>query len=152
MTSPTLTLVTPNEPEGGSDVAELVQIGVAPEDADFIRFAANIAGVDDAAVVARALEPLRRRQTTPSPSKASNQGDVPIYGRYLGDEVRATFTPTTGAVKILNGPLVGQEFAAPSTAATTVVALNPRRLDPTTNGWEFWHLAATGERLDVLRR
>ena len=77
---------------------------------------------------------------------------IPIYGEYDGRRVDGLYLPATRRVTVTSAPLPGAGFKSPSGAARAVVAaLNPARSQAQSNGWRFWRLAESGERLEVLR-
>ncbi len=120
---------------------------------EHVRFAARLFGVTEAEVVARAVRHYARE--VPAPGRPGDDPAVPVhvYGEYEGRRVEGTYLPATRRLTVTGEPLPGREFTTPSGAAKAVVAaLNPARSGaPQTNGWRFWHLAETGERLEVLR-
>jgi hypothetical protein len=78
---------------------------------------------------------------------------VPIYGTYEGHRVEGLFLPATRRVTVTTEPIAGARFKSPSGAARAVVAaLNPGRVHSQSNGWRFWRLVESDERLEVLRR
>lgn len=115
---------------------------------DALRLAANAAGVTMSEIIRRALAALTAGEPPPEPDPWV---DVPVYGEYRGRRVEGRFLPATSRLVVTTGSLAGQEFASPTAAATAVVALaNPARAS-STNGWRFWHVAESGDFLDVLR-
>lgn len=124
------------------------QIDVDQPTYDAIRIAANAAGVPMGVIVARALAAFARE--TP-PGTADPWTEVRIYAEYLGQRVEGRFLPATRRVVLTSGPLAGRDFPSPSAAAAAVIReTNPAR-DARTNGWRFFHVASSGQHLDVLR-
>ena len=117
-----------------------------------VRFAARLFGVSEAEVVGRAVrEYAREAEATPRPGREP-WTPVPVYGEYDGRRVEGKYLPATRRLTLTSEPLAGTAYKSPSGAARAVVAaLNPARSAAQTNGWRFWHLAETGERLEVLR-
>ncbi len=115
-----------------------------------VRFAARMASLTEADVVARAVDAFVR----------SDEGrpvrdpwdPVPVYAEYGEHRVEALYLPANHRVTVTTPPVAGQSFRSPSGAARAVVtAVNPTRNATQTNGWKFWHVAATGDRLEALR-
>jgi hypothetical protein len=116
----------------------------------YVRFAARVAGVAEADIVARAVAAYVEDSAPPAPDPWT---PVPIHAVYREQRVDALFVPRTHRVAITSGPLEGQKFPSPSGAARAVVAaLNPERGAVHTNGWRFWRLTETDDRLEVLRQ
>lgn len=129
----------------------MVRIDVDDETLKLVRFAAQLFGVSESEVVARAVNALAARVEAENPTRDPWE-PVAIYGEYEGQRVEAKFLPATKRLTIVGEPLAGRAFTSPSAAARAVVgAVNPSRAAAQTNGWRFWRLTGTGERLQVLR-
>ncbi|MCD2463544.1 hypothetical protein MBT42_08230 [Streptomyces sp. MBT42] len=77
-------------------------------------------------------------------------GAVGVHARYDGHRIDAEFDPASESVTILAGPAEGR-YKSPSGAATAVLqAYNPG-VAPHRNGWSFWVVDASGERLQSIR-
>jgi hypothetical protein len=114
-----------------------------------VRFAAQAFEVSESEVVARAV---RRLSSDPEPSASDPWEPVDLYAEYEGHRVEATYLPATRRLTVTSPPVAGETFTTPSAAARAVVlGLNPDRSAAQTNGWRFWRVAATHQRLDVLR-
>jgi hypothetical protein len=75
-----------------------------------------------------------------------------VWGEYDGRRVEGEYLPATRRLTVTSDPLAGTTFKTPSGAARSVIAaLNPARNAAQANGWRFWHITETGERLEVLR-
>lgn len=75
-----------------------------------------------------------------------------LHAVYRGVRIDAVYVPATHRVAVLSGPVAGRNFKSPTGAARAVVeALNPGRTAVQGNGWRFWRITATDERLDVCR-
>ena len=113
-----------------------------------LRLAANVAGVPIGEIVRRGLAALAAANP---PAEPDPWDEVPVVAEYLGRRFEGRFVPATSRLVITTGELAGRAFHSPSAAAGAVVAaVNPAR-DARTNGWRFWHVAETGDHLDVLR-
>jgi hypothetical protein len=77
---------------------------------------------------------------------------VALQAVYAGTRVDATFDPESHAVTVCSGPLCGQRYTSPSGARRAVVALLNPTVSPVGNGWNFWTVTDTGDRLHTLRR
>lgn len=113
-----------------------------------VRFAAQAAGISESELVARAVTAyVDAKKAARDPWEP-----VPIFGEYADIDIHALYLPINKRVTITSGPLTGERFSSPSGAARSVVlAINPLRNASQTNGWRFWKLKASGERLEVLR-
>lgn len=119
--------------------------------AALVRFAARMAGLTDSEVVARAVRSYAG-QPAELPPRRDPWQPIALYGEYEGTRVEATYVPATRRVTVTSEPIAGEEFRSPSGAARAVIAaLNPARTASQSNGWRFWHIAETHQRLEVLR-
>jgi len=117
-----------------------------------VRFAARVFGVTEGEVVARAVREYARATPPPDRPGADPLQPVAVYGEYEKRRVEGEYLPATRRLTITSDPLAGREFKSPSGAArAAIAAINPARTSTQANGWRFWHLVATGERLEVLR-
>lgn len=113
---------------------------------DSLRLVAAALGVTESNAVGELLR--RLADSTPS----GNDGGVPIHVVYKGVRTEARFTPATGVVEVVVGPLAGKRFTSPSRAAIEVVrAINPS-VSPNRNGWGFWLVTGTGQALHTIRQ
>lgn len=76
---------------------------------------------------------------------------VAVYGTYKGHRIDGEYLPATRRLRMTTGPLAGRRFESPSDAARAVVAALGAPGPSPTNGWRFWRLTTTDERIDVLR-
>ena len=122
-----------------------------------VRFGAGLLGLSEPEFVARAVRALSEGTTPGSVAREPALRRDPwqpieLYGDYEGTHVEAQYLLATGRLTITTEPLAGQAFPSPSAAARAVIAaLNPARAATQANGWRFWRIAATRERLDSLR-
>ena len=118
---------------------------------DRLRLVAAALGRSEAATVAELLDRLAGSgQSGPEVGEAGP--GVPIYAKYEGRRVEASFDPDSEGVTITSGDLAGTHCKSPSRAAIEVVrSLNPS-VNPNRNGWSFWTVSATGELLQSIRR
>lgn len=117
-----------------------------------VRFAARMFGVSEAEVISRAVRELARESTESARPARDPWTPVDVYGDYDGKHVEGQYLPATRRLTVTSEPIPGAKFKSPSGAARAVIAaLNPARSASQTNGWRFWHLADTDERLEVLR-
>lgn len=106
-------------------------------------------------VIARLLTRLSVAET--SPGSANEDARVPVYACYKKQRVEGWFDPATRRLGIVSLPWDGQVFKHPSPAARAVVeranSLLPleERVCTSRNGWGFWRLAATGDKIESLR-
>jgi hypothetical protein len=94
-----------------------------------------------------AAQPARR------PPKGPGGGPeaVAVFAVYEGTLTDGRYYPASGAVEIVGGPLDGKRFKSPSGAAIAVVRSVNRKVHPNRNGWAFWGITETGERLQSIR-
>lgn len=75
-----------------------------------------------------------------------------VHGTYRNQRVTGVFDPGARRLTVTSGPVAGRSFKSPSAAVRAVIAAaNPARVAAQSNGWRFWHVTATGERLDHYR-
>lgn len=118
-----------------------------------VRFASRMFGVTEAEVVGRAVQAYSRdRSPVERPEQRDPWRPVPVYGAYEGRRVEGLYLPATRRLTVTSDPLPDSRFKSPSGAARAVVAaVNPDRTATQTNGWRWWRLVETDERLEVLR-
>ena len=117
-----------------------------------VRFAARMFDVSEADVVARAVRALTTESTESARPPRDPWTPLDVYGEYGDTRVEGQYLPATRRLTVTSEPIAGAKFKSPSGAARAVVAaLNPDRSAAQTNGWRFWHIADTDERLEVLR-
>lgn len=117
-----------------------------------VRLAARVAGISPDEVVRRALDALIAEEDQAAPTARDPWEPIELYAEYEGRRIDAKYLPATRRLTITSEPLAGQTFKTPSGAARAVVAaLNPSRGATQTNGWHFWRVAATHDRLAALR-
>lgn len=131
----------------------MATIDLDDETHTLVRFAARLFGVTESEVVARAVRALSERvESTSSAPGRDPWTPVDIYADYGGTRIDAQFVAATRRLTVTSGPVAGTTFTTPSAAARAVVgAVNPARAETPVNGWRFWRLAETHERLAVLR-
>jgi hypothetical protein len=113
---------------------------------------AEALGIPEAQVVARWLG---MSTAVGGATRAEAQPWTPLrlYADYVGERTDAVYVPKTRRVRVTSGPLTGRVYRTPSAAAYAVVQqASPGRAAPQGNGWRFWRLTDTGERLDALRK
>jgi len=131
--------------------------GVATVDLDdrtheLVRFAARTFGVSEAEVVARAVHAFSERDAALSRPGRNPWEPVPVYGEYDGHRVEGSYLPATRRLTVTSGDLAGTRFKTASGAARAAAsALRADGRAPAMNGWRFWRLVETDERLEVLR-
>ena len=117
-----------------------------------VRFAARLFGVSESEVVARAVRAFSEDHSGSAAPGRDRWTPVDLYADYGGQRIEARFVAATKRLTVTSGATAGTTFTTPSAAARAVVgALNPARAETPVNGWRFWRLAETHERLDVLR-
>lgn len=115
-----------------------------------VRYGARLLNVTEAEFVARAVRALG--DAGERPPDRDPWEPVDVFAEYEDRRVDGQYVPATKRLTVTSEPLAGTTFRSPSAAARGVVgALNPARVATQTNGWRFWRVAATGQRLSVLR-
>ena len=122
-------------------------ITVTADAADVIRAAARVSGFTESQIVVRAIRMLGLDQPLEDPHTP-----VEVYCTYGGQTVTGTFIPATRLLTVTSGANAGQMFRTPSAAARAViVGINPARTSTQANGWRFWHVTGTTDRLERFR-
>jgi len=122
-------------------------ITVTADVADVIRAAARVTGLTDSQIVVRAVRMLRDDAPDTDPRQP-----VDVHCTYGGQTITGTFIPATRRLTVTSGPSAGETFKSPSAAArAAIIGVNPARTSTQANGWRFWHVTATGDRLDRYR-
>ncbi|HEX8001785.1 MAG TPA: hypothetical protein VF519_03730 [Mycobacteriales bacterium] len=107
--------------------------------------------VSEAEVVARAVQAYAREHPPAERPGLDPWEPVAVYAQYAEHRVEGLYLPATRRLTVTSGPVAGTRYKTPSGAARAVVAaFNPSRAS-TTNGWRFWRVVDTDERLEVLR-
>jgi hypothetical protein len=76
---------------------------------------------------------------------------IPVHADYQGAHVEGTYNRTDRSLTITSGPALGHRFPSPSAAAIAVVSALKPGINPNRNGWMFWIVTATGNRLQSVR-
>lgn len=133
---------------GGATLVE-----VSKETYALIAFAARMAGVPEGDIVARAMTAYVDLGAAPQGDQADPWQPVPVYAVYGGRRVTGEFVPANQRLLVTSEPVAGQAFKTPSGAARAVVAAwNPGRPTLGVNGWAFWKVAGSDDRIEVLRK
>ncbi|MFI1015218.1 hypothetical protein [Streptomyces sp. NPDC020965] len=109
-------------------------------------------GVDGEEVILRLLRHFQGEGGTGAPEARPEvaPGLVPVHVRYAGQRIAGMYDPGAESLTISSGPAQGH-YKSPSGAATAVLqALRPG-VAPHRNGWSFWVVDETGNRLQTLR-
>lgn len=118
---------------------------------DAVDLAARLTGMTPGQVVARLVQQSR----TAGEARAAGDDDdrtVPVFADYEGHRTNARFDRVTKRIDIADGPLSGQSFKSPSSAARAVVAHYKPDVNPHRNGWSFWVLSdGSGAFLHSMR-
>ena len=118
-----------------------------------IDLAARITGMNHGQVVARLIQQSKVGPEPGAPSSDQEASSVEIHVDYEGHRTAALFRELTNRVDIVGGPLAGQSFKSPSSAARAVIALYKPDVSPQRNGWTFWVLSdGSGRFLQAIRR
>lgn len=119
---------------------------------DAIDLAARITGMSHRQVVARLVQQSKAAPfPTVTPPGANDQA-IEIYVDYEGHRTTALFHQLTSRVDVVDGPLAGQSFKSPSSAARNVIAHYKPEVSPQRNGWTFWILGdGSGRFLQSIR-
>jgi len=107
-------------------------------------------GVTKGEAVERLLDEFQGGAEAACP--VATAGGVPVHAVYGSTRVEGLFDPASNGLQITTGPLAGKAYRTPSGAAIAVVSLHNRAVNPNRNGWSFWLVSETGERLQTLRR
>ncbi|MEV4137039.1 hypothetical protein AB0J72_33315 [Dactylosporangium sp. NPDC049742] len=124
-----------------------------PDDAHTkVQLLANAWNVSDGEAVARLVEHFARSPARAQPPAETRDDDrIRIHAIYDATRIEAVYDPTTKAVTITSGKLVGKTYSTPSGAAVAVVTTYNPSVNPNRNGWSFWILTDNGELLQSIR-
>lgn len=118
---------------------------------DAIDLAARLTGMTHGQVVARLVK-QSKMPSDPGPARDGDDQTVSIFADYEGHRTSARFNRLTKRIDIVDGPLAGQSFKSPSSAARAVVAHYKPQVNPHRNGWSFWMLGdGSGNFLQSVR-
>lgn len=127
-------------------------IPVDAETAARVRFAARVHDLTESEVVTRAVQMLAAPKGETIAPARDQWTPLAVYGEFDGVRVDGEFVPATKRLAVTSGANTGKAFKSPSAAARAVIAaLKPERGNTPVNGWRFWRLTDTHERLDALR-
>ncbi len=131
----------------------MVNIDISATAAYKIDLLSRAWNMTDAETVDRLLAEFESRPRRSS--QAEHSGETPntvaVHASYQGVAAQGRYDSLAGSLEIIDGPGAGRVFRTPSAAAIAVVsAVNPS-VNPNRNGWNFWVITATGERLQRLR-
>lgn len=116
-----------------------------------VDLAARLTGMTHSQVVARLVH-QSRSPTDAGPSHDGEDQAVRIFADYEGHRTNAQFNRLTKRIDLTDGPLSGQSYKSPSSAARAVVAHYKPEVNPHRNGWSFWMLAdGSGRLLQSIR-
>jgi hypothetical protein len=138
-----------SDDSGDSDV---VRLGSANRD---IQLLAKAWDVTTTEVIIKMVDFYRTHNTgsESSSAHATTPGeDVDVHAFYDYTRVTGVFHRRDLSLSITSGPLTGQWFRSPHSAATAVVhALRPHVTRPNRNGWDFWRINGEMRKLRSIR-
>ena len=124
--------------------------GISPSVKQRVALLARAWGITEGKAVERLLDEFQRGEAPRDP--APGPGRVSVHAVYGGMRIEGRFDPASGGLDISSGPLAGTAYRSPSGAAIAVVSQQNRSVSPNRNGWSFWIVTESGERLQTLRR
>jgi hypothetical protein len=98
----------------------------------------------------RLLVEFRGAEEVPVSTKSSTE-QVAVHAIYGGTRTDGLYDPVTQSLTITTGPLADRTFSKPSGAAVALVQAHRPDVNPNRNGWSFWVVSRTGERLQAIR-
>ena len=107
-------------------------------------------GVSESDTIRRLLDTFRS-SGTPAVKPPSEITAVPVHVIYAGVRTDGLYDPVTRSLTITTGQLAGRVFSKPSGAAVALVETLSPDVNPNRNGWSFWTLSKTGQRLQSIR-
>lgn len=113
---------------------------------DAIDLAARITGMSHSQVVARLVKQSKAAPAMAEAAPGADHQAIDIYADYEGHRTTALFHQLTNRVDLIDGPLAGQSFKSPSSAARSVVSHYKPGVSPQRNGWTFWILRDGSDR------
>ncbi len=123
------------------------QLEIDPQTARALEFAARMAQVTPGQLVARLVDQASLAVPEADSASAEREDRVRIYADYEGFRTTGLFDATTSRIDITAGPLDGQSFKSPSSAARAVVGHYKPGVNPHRNGWSFWFLDDGSKRV-----
>jgi negative regulator of replication initiation len=99
-------------------------------------------------VIRRLLSDFRRTEDD-DPSPKSEQ--IAVHAVYAGTRTEGLYDPVTQSLAITTGLLAGRTYTRPSGAAVALVTALSPAVNPNRNGWSFWVISKTGQRLQSIR-
>jgi hypothetical protein len=101
-------------------------------------------------VIRRLLAEFRSEDAPSAPAKPKF-GEVAVHAIYAGIRTDGLFNQHSGSLTISSGPLAGRTYSKPSGAAVALVQIYSPEVNPNRNGWSFWVVSRTGQRLQAIR-
>lgn len=114
--------------------------------------AARLTSMSHGQVIARLITQSTLVEQAAEVSASDDDNYLAVHGDYLGHRTTAMFDCLTHRIDITNGPLTGQSFKTPSSAARALVSHYNPTVSPHRNGWTFWVLSDGGLLQRVRRR
>jgi hypothetical protein len=129
----------------------MVAIDVSEAVSSKIKLLAKAWRVTPGVAVQRLVEEFESDLEAVGDDAFSADGRVKVHSDYQGTRTGGVYDRADRSLLITSGACQGRRFSTPSAAAIAVVsALNPG-VNPSRNGWGFWIVDETGQRLQSVR-
>jgi hypothetical protein len=129
----------------------MVTIDVSEAVAVKIKLLAKAWRVSPGVAVQRLVEDFESDLDAVGDDAFSAGGRVNVHSDYQGTRTAGIYDRADRSLLITSGACEGERFSTPSAAAIAVVSkLNPG-VNPSRNGWAFWVVDETGQRLQSVR-
>lgn len=127
-------------------------VHLEPHVEQLVRLGANLLRITESEFIERAIHALAPPRGASSALPEDPWEPIPLYAEYAGRRIAADYIRATRRLTVRSGPLAGTTYKSPSAAGRAVIAdLNQNRAATQVNGWRFWRLADTHQRLSALR-
>jgi hypothetical protein len=133
-----------------SSIASMKQLGVSDDVYEQVTLLARAWTTSADDVIRRLLVDFRSAPDT-SVSAGPTTEQIAVHAIYAGTRTDGQYDPVTQSLTITNGPLAGRIFSKPSGAAVALVGVLSPDVNPNRNGWSFWVVSKTGQRLQAIR-
>ena len=95
---------------------------------------------------------LREFRSAADDGARAKPEQIAVHAVYAGSRTEGLYDPATLSLTITTGPLAGRTYARPSGAAVALVGVLSPGVNPSRNGWSFWVISKTGQRLQSIRQ
>jgi len=134
--------------ESPEENASMKQLAVADDVYDQVVLLERAWATSASDVIRRLLSEFRSAEDDGVRAKPEQ---IAVHAVYAGSRTEGLYDPVTLSLTITTGPLAGRTYTRPSGAAVALVATLSPGVNPNRNGWSFWVISKTGQRLRSIR-